>query len=81
MLSLNKGFEKVLEPLGEDAPDFFLAASLYHAQHISFEAAAQLARLDFEAFHMRLTEQFGVGFMVADEVVLSDLETVQRLAR
>jgi hypothetical protein len=35
--------------------------------------------MDPSAFHDRLRENFGSGFLVADEVVLEDLETVQKL--
>lgn len=75
MLSINKNFAEVLEPLGADATDFFLAASLYHARKVSFAAAANLSGLSFETFHDRLREHFGSGFIFADEAVLEDLET------
>lgn len=78
-LEVNAQFDEVLEPLGVGAGDFFLAASLYHAHKVSFEAAAKLAGLRFEAFHQRLREHFGKGFTLADEVVLDDIETVQDL--
>ena len=77
--AFNSAFSDVLEPLGPKAADFFLAASLYHARQVSFEAAAHLAGLDFESFHERLVEHFGAGFMLADEVILEDMETVDEL--
>jgi len=77
--ALNSAFSDVLEPLGQGAADFFLAASLYHARQVSFEAAAHLAGLDFENFHERLEEHFGAGFILAKEVVLEDMETVSEL--
>ena len=51
---INPDFVPVLEPLGQGAGDFFLAASLYHAHKISFAAAAALAGLGFDEFHYRL---------------------------
>ena len=78
-LAVKEEFSKVLEPLGADAADFFLAASLYHANKVSFEAAALLAGLNFEGFHERLREHFGKGFVLADETVLEDLQTVKTL--
>lgn len=48
-VTLKTEFDAVLEPLGKDAAEFFLAASLYHAQKISFAAAAALACLSFYA--------------------------------
>lgn len=76
---LKQEFDQVLHPLGRNAAEFFLAASLYHAQKVSFAAAAALANLSFEEFLKRLRENFKVGFFVADEVVEEDLATVQSL--
>jgi hypothetical protein len=76
---LSSAFAEVLEVLGENSAEFYLAASLYHARKVSFSAAAALADMDPSAFHDRLRENFGYGFLVADEVVLEDLETVQKL--
>lgn len=77
-VTLKTEFDAVLEPLGKDAAEFFLAASLYHAQKISFAAAA-LACLSFEEFLFRLREHFGRGLMVTDEIIEEDLETVAEL--
>lgn len=55
---INPAFSSVLEPLGEGAGNFFLAASLYHAHKISFSVAAALADLGFEEFHYRLLSRF-----------------------
>jgi predicted HTH domain antitoxin len=78
-LQLKPEFEEILEPLGENAAVFFLAASLYYAHKVSFAAAAALANLSFNEFLYRLQEHFGVGFQVADESVLEDLQTVADL--
>lgn len=76
---LKPEFEEVLEPLGNNAAEFFMAASLYHAQKISFSAAAALASLPFEEFAFRLKEHFSTGFVVADESVEEDMESVAEL--
>ena len=78
-IHLKPEFDEVLEPFGEEAAGFFLAASLYHAHRISFAAAADLADLGFDEFLFRLREHFGSGFRVADASVLEDLDTVDRL--
>lgn len=78
--TISPGFAPVLEPLGNGAGDFFLAASLYHAHKISFGAAAALADLGYEEFHYRLKEHFGHGFIVDDETVREDLRLVNELA-
>jgi predicted HTH domain antitoxin len=78
-LTVNNTFADVLEPLGQDAANFFLAASLYHAHKVSFETAAKLAGLGLESFQTRLQEHFGVGFVLADEVALQDIQTVGKL--
>jgi hypothetical protein len=67
---------EVLEPLGNQAASFFLAASLYHAHKISFSAAAALADLSFDEFLSRLQEHFDYGFRLSDQTVLEDMESV-----
>ena len=67
-----------MEPFGNQAASFFLAASLYHAHKISFTAAA-LADLSFEGFLSRLQEHFGSGFWLADEAVLEDIDSVAKI--
>ncbi len=47
-VQLKEDFEEVLEPLGNHAVEFFLAASLGNAHKISFAAAAALASMSFE---------------------------------
>ncbi len=42
-IQLKSEFADILQPLGVNAGDFFLAASLYHARKVSFAAAAELA--------------------------------------
>jgi len=76
---LSKEFDEVLEPLGYQAANFFLAASLYHAHKVSFSVAAELAELDFTAFMCRLQEHFGTGFILDDEVVEADIHTVEQI--
>ena len=78
-LQLNRKLEEVLEPLGHEAANFFLAASLYHAHKISFSAAAALSDLSFEAFLSRLQEHFDSGFWIADETVLEDIDSAGKI--
>lgn len=77
--TMNPDFATVLEPLGQGAANFFLAAGLYHAHKISFAAAA-LAGLGFDEFHYRLKEHFGHGFVIDDETALEDLRLADELA-
>ena len=77
--TINPDFALVLGSLENRASDFFLAAGLYHAHKISFAAAASLAGLDYEAFHDRLKEHFGCGFIIADETVREDFDLVDEL--
>jgi len=76
---INPDFVPVLEPLGQGAGDFFLAASLYHAHKVSFAAAAALAGLGFDEFHYRLKEHFGYGMVIDDETVREDLRLLDQL--
>lgn len=78
-IQLQPEFDDILQPLGSHAAEFFLAASLYHARKISFAAAAHMAGLDFESFKTRLTEHFNQGYIMADECVLEDMHTVEKL--
>ena len=78
-IKLQPEFDDILQPLGTNAAQFFLAASLYHARKISFSAAAHMAGLDFDSFKTRLAEHFNQGYIVADECVLEDIQTVQEL--
>ena len=77
--TINPDFAPVLETLGKGASDFFLAAGLYHANKVSFGAAAALAGLGYDEFHFRLKEHFGHGFVIADETVEEDLQLVDAL--
>ncbi len=72
-------FDEVLEPFGNKAANFFLAASLYHSHKISFTAAAALSDLSFDAFISRLQEHFDSGFKLADQTVLEDMESVENI--
>jgi hypothetical protein len=76
---INPDFVPVLEPLGQGAADFFLAASLYRAHKIGFAAAAALGGLGFDEFHDRLKEHFGYGMVIEDETVREDLRLVNQL--
>jgi len=72
-------FNELLEPFGNDAADFFLAASLYHAHKVSFAKAAELADLSFDEFNYRLKEHFSIGYIFDDSVILEDLEVLKNL--
>ena len=80
LLELQPEFDDILQPLGNRAIEFFLAASLYHARKISFASAAHIAGLSFEAFKNRLEEHFNQGFLIADESVQEDIETINHIA-
>ncbi|MBF0471934.1 MAG: hypothetical protein HQL48_11260 [Gammaproteobacteria bacterium] len=80
-LALNHHFEEILEPLGHESANFFMAASLYHAKKLSFSAAASLAGLDFDAFAARLTEHFNSGYWLDDQVVLDDMAVVKKFKK
>jgi predicted HTH domain antitoxin len=79
LVELQPQFDEVLQPFGNHAVEFFLAASLYHARKISFASAAHIAGLSFDAFRYRLEEHFNQGFLMADECVLEDFATVDNL--
>ncbi len=78
-MTLQNKFDEILDSLGENAANFFMAASLYHARKISFATAASLADLTFEAFLLRLEEHFGRGFIMDDKSVLEDMATVDAI--
>jgi predicted HTH domain antitoxin len=80
LVELQPEFDEVLQPFGNHAVEFFLAASLYHARKISFASAAHIAGLSFDAFRYRLEEHFGQGYLIADECALEDLHTVENIA-
>ena len=48
-MTLQNKFDEILDSLGNNAANFFMAASLYHAQKISFTTAASLANLTIDA--------------------------------
>jgi predicted HTH domain antitoxin len=78
-IQLRPEFDDILQPLGSSAAEFFLAASLYHARKISFASAAHMAGLDFESFKSRLMEHFDQGYILAEECVLEDIQTVDKI--
>ena len=78
-IELQPEFDDVLQPLGHHAAEFFLAASLYHARKMSFMAAAQCAGLDFDSFKTRLIEHFAQGYIIDDQSVLEDIETIENI--
>ncbi len=80
LIELQPEFEEVLQPFGNHAVEFFLAASLYHARKISFASAAHIAGLSFDAFKYRLEEHFNHGYEIADECALEDMQTIEKLA-
>lgn len=81
VLAFRNEFETILEPLGNQAGEFFLAAALYHSHKISFSAAAHLAGLSFEDFAARLREHFDTGYWLDDAVVCEDIQTVHELRK
>ena len=78
-IQLHSEFDDILQPLGNNAAEFFLAASLYHARKVSFAMAANMAGLDFDSFKTRLIEHFNKGFIIADECVLEDIQAIKEL--
>ena len=58
---------------------FLLAASMYHAQKKSFQAAAAMSGLGFNGFKGRLRDYFSTGYIIASEVVEDDINTAKRL--
>ena len=76
---INTHFDELLDPLGQNAANFFLAASLYFAHKISFSAAAGLSDLSFDEFNARLKEHFNKGFIIADEDVMDDMTTISTI--
>ena len=72
-------FNEILEPLGTQSAQFFLAASLYHAKKVSFHRAAELAGLSFEDFLARLKEHFSTGYVLTEEAVMEDINTADKL--
>jgi hypothetical protein len=59
---------------------FFLAAGMYHAHKMSFQAAADLSGLGFDGFKKRLKEYFSTGYIVASETVEEDLQTARKIS-
>ena len=78
-IQLQPEFDDILLPLGNAAAEFFLAASLYHARKISFASAAHMANLDFESFKSRLLEHFGQGYILEDQSIFEDMQTIEQL--
>lgn len=78
-IQLQPEIDDILQPLGRSAAEFFLAASLYHAHKISFASAAHMAGLDFDSFKSRLMEHFDQSYILAEECVLEDIQTADKL--
>ena len=78
-MQLQQQFDEILDSLGNNSAEFFMAASLYHAKKVSFERGASLANLSFDAFLHRLEEHFGRGFLIDDEAVLEDIKLVEEI--
>jgi len=60
---------------------FLLAASMYHAQKMSFQAAAALSGLGFDDFKRRLRDYFSTGYIIAPEVVEDDIKMAKKISR
>lgn len=60
---------------------FFLAAGMYHAHKMSFQAAADLSGLGFDGFKKRLKEYFSTGYIVESEAVEEDLQTARQIQK
>ena len=56
-----------------DLARFLLAASLYHAQKISFHAAASSSGLSFNLFKKRLKYYFSTGYIMSQEGVEDEI--------
>lgn len=78
-ICIDARFDELLDPLGNNAANFFLAASLYFSHKISFNAAALLAELSFNDFNARLKEHFGKGYLIFDEDVIDDITLIEKL--
>ncbi len=76
---INTNFNELLDPLGQNAANFFLAASLYFVHKTSFSAAAGLSELSFDDFNAGLKEHFNKGFMLADEDIEDDITTISTI--
>jgi len=59
---------------------FLLAASMYHAQKMSFQAAASLSGLDFVSFKKKLKDYFSTGYIISSEVVEDDIRMARKLS-
>ena len=80
LIELQAELDEVIQPLGNHAVEFFLAASLYHARKVSFASAAHIAGLSFEGFRYRLEEHFDKAYIIADESVREDIETIDNIS-
>ncbi len=79
LIELQPELDEVIQALGDHALEFFLAASLYHARKVSFASAAHIAGLSFDGFRYRLEEHFDKAYIIADESVLEDIETIDNM--
>ena len=79
LIELQPELDEVIQPLGNHAVEFFLATSLYHARKVSFASAAHIAGLSFEGFRYRLEEHFDKAYIIADESVREDIETIDNI--
>ncbi len=74
-----EGFNEILEPLGSQSAQFFLAASLYHAKKVSFHRASELSGLSFEEFKAGLKEHFSTGYILSEETAAGDIDIADKL--
>jgi hypothetical protein len=82
-LSFNQ-LDKMAIQSGESTTEFarfLLAASMYHAQTMSFQAAAVLSGLGFDAFKKQLKEYFSTGYIIAPETIEADLHISEKLSK
>ena len=76
--------DKIAVHAGEQPAElarFLLAASMYHAQKMSFQAAATLSGLGFDGFKKRLREHFSTGYIITSDVVEEDLSMAKKLSK
>jgi hypothetical protein len=75
--------DKMAAHAGESSTElarFLLAASMYHADIMSFQAAAS-SGLGFDDFKKRLREYFSTGYIISSHVVEEDLQMAKNLSK
>ena len=77
-----KQIDRTADHAGESPPElarFLLAAGMYHAQQMSFQAASNLSGLGFDGFKKRLRETFSTGYIIPAQVGNKDISFAKRL--